>query len=277
MPDCRAYLDDIVIFSKCWEDHISSLKQLFAVLRHANLTVNVNKCIWAKGTIIYLGHEVGQGKIVPLQDKIQAIVDHPVLTNKKSVQRFIGMCAYYRRYCKNFSIVAAPITNLFRKPVKFKWTQECQNTFQKLKGILSTSPVLASPQFDNPFIMHIDASDLRAGAVLSQVGPDGLEHHVYYFSLKFDKAQTSYSVVEKKVLCLILAVKKFETYLSGNQVVIYTDHNPLTFINSMKCKNQRVLRWSLILQEFNIVIRHIPGRQNVIADDLSRGFPIVVP
>ncbi|XP_069174538.1 uncharacterized protein [Procambarus clarkii] len=168
--------------------------------------------------------------------------------------------------------IAAPLTNLLRKQVKFKWTKECQNSFQNLKGILSTSPVLASSQFGKPFILHIDASDVGIGAELIQVGLDNIEHPVYYYSRKFNSAQKNYSVVEKEALGLILSIKKFEIYLSGNKVLVFTDHNPLIFINMMKIRNQRILRWSLFLQEFNVEIKHIPSRQNVTADALSRSF-----
>lgn len=270
VPNCRAYLDDIVLFDSNWADHIARLRQLFAILKRANLTLNAKKCHFGQGTVTYLGYEVGQGKVLPRQDKINAILEYPVLKSKKDVQRFIGMCAYYRRFCQNFSSVATPLTDLLRKAVKFKWSSDCAEAFKNLKLILASAPVLASPRFDRPFKIHVDASDSGAGAVLLQTGDDQVEHPVYYYSVKFDKAQRNYSVVEKEALALVLTCKKFEVYLTGNIVEVYTDHNPLVFLTQMKGKNKRILRWALYLQDFNLSITHLPGRLNVIADALSR-------
>ena len=149
---------------------------------------------------------------------------------------------------------------------------KCEKAFQGLKAILENAPVLAAPNFDKPFKLAVDASDVAAGAVLLQQGNDGVDHPIGYFSKKFNKNQKNYSTVEKECLALILAIQNFEVYISsiGKPIIVYSDHNPLTFINKMKGKNQRLLRWSLYLQEYNLEIHHIKGRDNVIADCLSR-------
>ena len=136
---------------------------------------------------------------------------------------------------------------------------------------MCNNPVLKSPDFNHLFILHIDASDHEAGGVLLQESPDGILHPVSYTSAKFKPHQRAYSTIEKEALSLILALQKYECYLLGaSEVLIYTDHNPLTFIDKMKQHNQRLLRWSLYLQQFNIKIRHIKGVDNHIADALSR-------
>ena len=133
-------------------------------------------------------------------------------------------------------------------------------------------PVLAAPNFDVVFKLAVDASDVAAGSVLLQEGEDGIDHPVCYFSRKFNKNQKNYSTIEKECLALILALQNFEVYVSatGKTIIVFSDHNPLTFINKLKCKNQRLLRWSLYLQEYNLDIRHIRGKDNIIADCLSR-------
>jgi hypothetical protein len=182
------------------------------------------------------------------------------------------MCGYYRRFCANFATIAAPITNLLKKEVPFVWGDNCAKAFQLLKGMLSSTPVMAAPDFSRPFKLAVDASDLGAGGVLLQEDDDGLDHPVSYFSKKFDSHQLNYSTIEKETLAMILALKHFQIYLKSTtqQVVVFTDHNPLTFIHRMKGSNQRVLRWSLLLQEYPITIRHISGKSNVIPDALSR-------
>ena len=183
------------------------------------------------------------------------------------------MIGFYRKFCKNFSHVAAPLTELLKKQVKFEWTEKCQRAFEQVKEILMNAPVLLAPNFEAPFKLYCDASDVGVGAVLSQVGPDGVEHPVSFYSKKLNGAQRNYATVEKEALSLKLALEQYEIYLSGSpfKIQVYTDHNPLTFVHKMKLKNQRLLRWSLMLQEWaNLEVIHVKGTDNVVADALSR-------
>ena len=186
--------------------------------------------------------------------------------------RFLGMAGYCRKFCPNFSTVTEPLTALLRKNVKFLWAEACQSAFQHLKALLQSPPVLAAPELSRPFKVALDASDLAAGAVLLQEDKDGIDHPVAYFSHKFNQHQCKYSTVEKECLALILALQHFDVYVSSNAVAleVFMDHNPLVFIHRLKDKNQRLCRWSLILSEYNISIKHIKGQDNLIADCLSR-------
>lgn len=182
------------------------------------------------------------------------------------------MAGYYRQFCQNFSTVATPLTNLLSSKVKFEWTLDCQKAFEKVKSLVSSAPVLAAPRLNEPFQLQVDASGVGAGAVLLQTGEDGLVHPVSFFSRKFNKHQLNYSIVEKEALALIWALQHFEVYVGGgvNPVAVFTDHNPLTFLHSLQNPNQRLMRWCLFLQPFNLDIRHIKGTENVLADALSR-------
>ena len=269
---CEGYIDDVVIFSDNWSDHIRQIKRFFQIMREAKLTVNLMKSEFGKATVKYLGHIVGQGQVRPLDAKIQTIVKFPIPTSRKELARFLGMAGYYRNFCLNFSDIAAPLTNLLSKKVKFVWTDDCQLAFDKVKLLLKKSPVLKSPDYEKPFKLIIDSSDVGTGSVLVQEASDGLDHPVSYFSKKFLKYQKNYSVVEKETLGLVLALEHFDVYLGSTpfKIKVYTDHNPLTFLKTMKNKNQRLVRWSLALQEYNLDIQHIPGCENVVADALSR-------
>lgn len=154
------------------------------------------------------------------------------------------------------------------------WSKECQGAFEKIKSLLLSVPVLKAPDFEKPFKLQVDASDIGAGAVLLQEGHHGIDHPVCYYSYKFNKHQVNYSTTEKETMALLLALQHFDVYLGTTvaPVEVYTDHNPLVFIEKMKNKNQRLLRWSLAFQEYNLIIRHIQGRNNVIADALSRAI-----
>ena len=186
--------------------------------------------------------------------------------------RFLGMAGYYRKFCNNFSTLSAPLTNLLKKSQKFVWSQDCQNAFEQLKAMLQNAPVLSAPDFDKPFKLAVDASDVGAGAVLFQADSNDIDHPVSFFSKKFNRHQRNYSTVEKECLALVLALQHFEVYVSSASVPleVFTDHNPLTFLNRLKSKNQRLLRWSLLLQSYNLDIKHIRGKDNVVADALSR-------
>ena len=269
---CEGYIDDVVIFSDNWPDHIRQIERFFQIMREAKLTINLMKSEFGKATVKYLGHIVGQGQVRPLDAKIQSIVKFPIPTSRKELARFLGMAGYYRNFCLNFSEIAAPLTNLLSKKVKFVWTDDCQMAFDKVKLLLQKSPVLKSPDYEKPFKLIIDSSDVGTGSVLVQEASDGLDHPVSYFSKKFLKYQKNYSVVEKETLGLVLALEHFDVYLGSTpfKIKVYTDHNPLTFLKTMKNKNQRLVRWSLALQEYNLEIQHIPGSENVVADALSR-------
>ena len=147
--------------------------------------------------------------------------------------------------------------------------------FNQIKAILACEPVLAAPDFGAPFKLAVDACDVGIGAVLLQADAAGLDKPVAYFSRKLNKHQKAYSTIEKEALALVLAVQHFEIYLSSSSgdVVIYTDHNPLTFLAKFKTANQRVFRWSLVLQPYSLVVKHVAGRCNVVADALSRLHP----
>ena len=182
------------------------------------------------------------------------------------------MAGYYRKFCNNFSAVAEPLTNLLKKRTKFIWNDKCQKAFDTIKAILISSPVLLAPNFEKPFKLAVDASDIGAGSVLIQEDNNGVDHPVCYFSRKFNHYQKNYSTIEKECLALVLSIQHFEVYLNSSvkPIVVFSDHNPLTFLHKLKNKNQRLLRWSLLLQEYDLDIRHIRGRDNVIPDTLSR-------
>lgn len=272
MHNIEAYLDDLVIYSASWSEHVKQLHVLFSRLSDANLTVNLAKCEFGRATVTYLGKIVGGGQVRPVESKVEAITHFPVPTTRRELRRFLGMVGYYRNFCVNFSVVASPLTDLLSPKVPFKWTEPCQMSFEKIKALLINSPILFAPDFSSPFLLAVDASDTGAGAVLLQRDQTGVEHPVCYFSRKFNKHQQRYSTIEKEALALVLALQHFDVYVGSVSypLIIYTDHNPLVFLTRMKNNNQRLMRWSLFLQTFELDIRHIRGKDNVIADALSR-------
>ena len=245
---------------------------LFGRLADACLTVNLAKCEFAKASVTYLGRLVGHGTVSLLRAKVEAIDMYQRPTTKKELQRFLGLVGYYRSFCRNFSTVVTPLTNLLRGDAKYFWSDVCQQAFENVKSLLCAAPVLAAPHMDELFKLQVDASQVGAGAVLLQADELGIDKPVSFFSKKFNTHQLNYSVIEKEALALVWALVHFEVYImSGlSPLIVYTDHNPLTFLNSLKCPNQRLVRWSLFLQGYTLDIRHIRGKDNVVADALSR-------
>ena len=272
LQGCEAYIDDAIIYSDTWEEHLQIMRKFFDTLAKANLTVNLAKSDFCHATVEYLGHKVGQGYVTPIMAKVEAIAKFPIPTNKKGLMRFLGMTGFYRKFCPNFSSTVSPLTNLLQKKAKFDWTKDCNDSFCKIKSILMSSPVLSAPDFSKQFKLTVDASDVGIGAALFQEHDDNVDRAVSYFSKKLTKCQQNYSTIEKECLALLLALQHFDVYLNVtvHPILVFTDHNPLTFLHKMSNKNQRLTRWSLLLQEYNIVIQHIKGKDNVIADALSR-------
>ena len=272
LEGCVIYLDDIVIFSDTWEEHVNRIEALFKRLKDAGLVVNLSKSEFAKSEVLYLGYKVGQGKVAPKESNVEALLRFPVPLSKKNIRQFLGLAGYYRRFVPHFSEIAAPLSNLLKSKSKFFWDPACQYAFDKLKGILSNYPILASPDFNKRFKLMVDASDLGVGSVLLQEDEEGNEHPIAYFSKKLNECQKKYSTIEKETLALIFALQHFEVYVtSSNETLqVYSDHNPLKYIHKFHNKNRRLSNWSLILQEYNIEIKHVKGKDNVIADALSR-------
>lgn len=271
---CEAYLDDVVVYSKTWAEHLETLSIVLRRFCNANLTLNLAKCEFGKATVTYLGKEVGQGQVRPVAAKVQAVIDFPVPQSKRALRRFLGMYGYYRGFCRNFSEVVAPLTTLVSPLRRFSWSPGCQAAFDAAKALLSSAPVLAAPNYERPFQLEVDASAHGAGAVLFQEDRYGVDHPVCYFSKKFNKHQLNYSTIEKEALALLLSLQQFEVYLgsSSQPVQVFTDHNPLVFLSRMCNANQRLMRWSLLLQDFNVKICHKKGTDNVMADALSRSM-----
>ena len=275
LKGCAVYLDDVVVYSDTWESHVERVRALFERLTWARLTVNLAKCEFARATVTYLGRVVGQGYVRPVDAKVRAIASYPVPTTKKELMRFLGLVGYYRGFCKNFSSVVAPLTDLLKAKNEFLWSTGCQMAFNRVRSLLCSAPVLAAPRLDRAFQLQVDASHVGAGAVLMQEDDRGIGRPVCFFSRKFNSYQLNYSTIEKEALALIWALQHFDVYLgTGVPLVVHTDHNPLTFLNSMCCPNQRLMRWCLFLQDYSLDIRHIKGTDNVVADALSRA-PVV--
>ena len=267
-----AYLDDTVIFSRSWPEHLNHITEVLQRLKQHGLTVKLGKCQLGMNECSFLGHRVGKGQIRPLEGKIRAVQQFAQPQKKKDVRAFLGLAGYYRRFIPNFAEISAPLTNLTKKdlPDKVKWTTAAETAFQQVKGILASDLVLCSPDPDKVFILQTDASSVGIAAVLSQQDDQQVERPVAYFSRQLLPRETRYATAEQECLAVVEAVKHFRVYLTGVPFRVQTDHRCLMYLDKLKDESSRLTRWALTLQPYNFVVTHRPGRLNANADGLSR-------
>lgn len=266
---CLIYLDDILVYSRTFVEHLDHLRQVFDRLRHANLKLKPSKCNFACTKVNYLGHVVSPNGIAPDPEKISAVKDFPRPHNVKTIRSFLGLANYYRRFVKDFAKIAAPLNQLLRKDHKFVWTSQCEDAFQALKEALTSAPILAFPNFSEMFHLFVDASNDGIGATLGQI-QDGKEVAIAYAGRDFNSAERNYSTTEREALAVIFGIKKFEPYLHGRKFILHTDHHSLKWLMNITDPTGRLARWALLVQQHDFEIRHRPGANHANADALSR-------
>ena len=267
-----AYIDDVIIHSITFDQHISDLISVLQRLREAKLIAKPSKCMIGHAKVQYLGHLVGAGELHPLMSKVESIEQFPIPETKKQLRSYLGLVGYYRRYIPNFSEIATPLSDVTGKksPNKLKWNVECENSFSQLKRCMINYPVLQLPDFSLPFIVQVDASERALGAILSQKDEEGSEHPVVYASRKLLDRESKLSTTEKECLGLVWAIDLFRPYLYGTEFTVETDHNALVWLYRVKDTNQKLLRWSIMLQEYSFIVKHRRGVDHKNADALSR-------
>jgi hypothetical protein len=269
---CVVYLDDILIFSSNPQDHKRHVELVIERLRKYNLKIKLSKCKFARSRIEYLSHIVENGTISPNPAKVAAVSEAKRPTTVKTVQSFIGLVSYYRRFIKNCSTIMAPLIKLTEKDSPFIWSEECETAFQKLKSYLSTeNKVLALPDFEKQFRIEADASKIGLGAVISQKNGRHWQP-VSYFSKILTKTERNYSTSEREMLAIVLAVEHFKEYIYGREFIILTDHEPLKFMSSTDAPAPRLARLQKRLNIYDFTIQYRPGKLNGGADALSRMF-----
>lgn len=264
------YLDDLLLISETFDCHLKLLREVALLLRDAGLTVNVAKCKFFMREVKYLGYIIGEGVLKPDPSKVSAILDMRPPKTVRELRRFLVIVGWYRRFFDNYASLTAPLTDLTSKNRKFCWNEEVQASFENIKKLLTSAPVLVTPDFTRPFIVQCDASMTGVGGVLSQEDEKGIERPIAYFSHKLNRAQRNYSITELECLAAVLCIKKFRGYIEGHPFKVVTDHASLRWLMRQSDLNGRLARWSLKLQSFEFSIEHRKGSLNIVPDALSR-------
>jgi len=228
---CLGYLDDIMVNSTTVEEHLLRLRKLFDRLRIANSKLKPSKCHLLRAEIEFLGHVVSAEGVSTDPSKIEAGKDWPTPEDVNEVRSFLGLTSYYRRFVPTFAEIAAPLHALTMKNKKFEWTTQCEHAFSKLKYSLISSPILAMPNDNDPFLLDTDACDVSIGVVLSQV-KGGAERVIAYASRSLSKPERNYCVTRKELLAIVCYTKAFRQYLLGRQFVVRTGHLALQWLRS---------------------------------------------
>ncbi|WJZ87576.1 hypothetical protein VitviT2T_006946 [Vitis vinifera] len=218
---------------------------------------------------IVLGHIISKNGIELDKAKVELIVKLPPPTNVKGIRQFLGHAGFYRRFIKDFSKISKPLCELLVKDAKFVWDEKCQKSFEELKQFLTTAPIVRAPNWKLPFEVMCDASGLAMGAVLGK-REDGKPYVIYYARKTLNEAQRNYTTTDKELLAVVFALDKFRAYLVGSFIVVFTDHSALKYLLTKQDAKARLIRWILLLQEFNLQIWDKKGVENVVADHLSR-------
>ena len=268
------YLDDVTAFSQTFEEHLQHLETIFKRIEAAGLKINPDKCHFGAHSLQFLGHIISDQGILPDPTKIEAVKNYPQPQNLTQLRAFLGLASYYRRFIKDFSKISSPLYELLKKDIPYEWIEQRQQAFQLLKEKLISAPLLMYPDFTKPFCLYTDASYTALGAVIEQLGDDGLKHPIAYASRTTSSAERKYSSTELECAAVVWAVNYFRPYLYGKRFTIFTDHSALQWLLKLKTiKNGltgRLARWQLQLQSFDYDIKYRPGTVNSNADALSR-------
>ena len=265
------YLDDILIYSQTFEQHLSHLREVFERLRDANLKLKAMKCQLLAESVKFLGHLLTKDGLATDRKLCEAVQNCPVPGSLTAVRSFVGLSSFYRRFIPGYGQVARPLYDLTMKDQKFKWSRECQMAFESLKKALCSPPVLAHPDFEKDFKLYTDSSQFAAGFCLAQNDANGKERVIAYGGRTYLNYQRNYSITEKEMLAVYLGVMHFDFYLRHSKFEIITDHSALTSLLTKQHEIKgKFARWATELMAYNFTIRYKEGKKLLNADALSR-------
>ena len=266
------YLDDVIVFSRTFEEHLKHLGVVLGKLSEAGATLKFSKCHFFRRSVDYLGHRLLPHKLQVLEKNVEAIRKASAPTSKTQVRSFLGLCGVYRRFVPNYATIAKPLTALTKKgsAETFSLTPDQYDAFEALKSSLTSPPTLSLPREGRPYAIETDASDSQIGCVLQQSDENGIWHPLGYWSRQLNAAEHNYSATEKEALAIVWAVTHLRPYVERTHFIVRTDHSSLQWLLNISGDNARLVRWRLRLSEFTFDIQYKPGRLNQAADALSR-------
>jgi len=263
------YLDDLIVHSKTFDQHLSDLRNVLNRLKEAGLKLSPSKCQLFRQEVTFLGHIISPEGVRTDPKKTKAVEEWPIPQSVRDVRSYLGLVSYFRRHIKDFAATATPLHGLTKKGIEFKWSDSCQVAFDTLKQKLVQAPILAFPRDEGEFVLDTDASGTALGAVLNQI-QGGEEKTILYFSRSLSRAERNYCVTRRELLAVIEAIKHCHHYLWGRDFLIRSDHGALRWITNFKRPEGQLARWIEFLGNYTFEIKHRAGTKHGNADGMSR-------
>lgn len=267
---CSNYIDDILIFSKNFEDHLHHIKKVIRIIKQEGFLLKLSKCEFAKKSVKYLGHIIENNTVRPHHDNLKSIREFPIPQNRKNVRQFLGKINFYYKYIPNSIKLLEPIHNLLKKNTHFQWTNENDRAFQEIKEYLCKSPILAIFDPNRQTFLFTDASGIGLGAILKQIQENGEMHPVAYFSKKLTPTQRKRKAIYLECLAIKEAIQYWQHWLLGHRFIAISDHKPLENLKIKSRTDEELGDLVYYLSQYDFTIKYSPGKTNQEADALSR-------
>lgn len=258
------FFTDILVYSNSWTEHMKHLREVLQLLRNNHLFVKKSKCTFGTHQIEYLGHVISAGKVIMDATKVEGVSNWPTPKSIKELRGFLGLSGYYRRFIRNYGVMARPLTNLLKKDAAWNWTKSEQAAFGSLKQVVCQAPVLSLLNFNEEFCIDTNACGQGVGAVLHQKG-----RPVAFFSKGLGVKHQVLSIYDMEMLVVLMAVKKWHTYLVGKRFQIRTDHQSLKFLADRQAITPFQQKWVVKMLGYDYYITYRRGAQNLVVDALS--------
>jgi hypothetical protein len=277
------YMDDACVFSSSVDSNIEALTEVFERFRKYNLKLNPEKCNLIRSEITFLGHICGENGLRPDPKLVHSVENFPIPKNTKELQAFLGLANYYRKFIKNHASIVRPLTDQIRtipttknnakRNIPIEWDAIKDHAFEEIKQQIISAPTLKFPDLNEPFIIRCDASLYCIAGILSQQEEEG-ERPIGFCSRRLNKTEEAYSATERELLAILFTIQNFKQYLYGapKQFIVYSDHKSLSYDLNVSNVGSRIAKMRSKLEDYHLEIRHIPGKDNIAADTLSR-FP----